>query len=510
MPQDFQAAEVDAADRQPARHILAIDQGTSSSRAVVFDRNARPLAASQQEFTQYYPRPGWVEHDPEEIWRSVVAVAQEAMAASRVPPRMFAALGITNQRETTLVWDRDSGSCLHPAIVWQDRRTASYCRGLIDDGVEALVSEKTGLRIDPYFSASKLVWILDNVPEARRLANAGKLAFGTVDTFLIWRLTGGNVHATDATNASRTMLFNIHTQQWDRELLDILKVPESLLPDVRNCADDFGVTDHSLTGFSLPIAGVAGDQQSALIGQAGFERGMTKSTYGTGCFVITNTGHEVLRSKNKLLSTVAYRLKETVTYGIEGSIFVAGSAIQWLRDELKVIASAAETEAIAIETGVVEHVHVVPAFAGLGAPYWDPDARGAILGLSRDTGTAEIVTAALQAVVYQTKDLVNAMADDGIRPSIIRVDGGMVANDWLLQFMADILGLEVERPTNVESTVLGAALLAGFQVGMFESNAALASVWQRDAIFVPQMDSERRGRLYAEWMHAVARVRSRS
>jgi glycerol kinase len=491
-----------------ADHLLAIDQGTSSSRAVVFDRNARPLATSQREFAQYYPRPGWVEHDPEEIWRSVVAVTKEAIATSRVPHERFAALGITNQRETTLVWDRASGRCLHPAIVWQDRRTAKYCRKLIDDGHEGLFIEKTGLRIDPYFSASKLVWILDNVPAARRLANAGELAFGTVDSFLIWRLTGGRVHATDATNASRTMLFNIQTQQWDRELLDILEVPESLLPEVRDCADDFGVTDSSVTGLALPIAGVAGDQQAALVGQAGFEPGMTKSTYGTGCFVITNTGSEVLRSKNKLLSTVAYRLNGEVTYGIEGSIFVAGSAIQWLRDELKVIRSAEETEAIAVATGVVEHVHVVPAFAGLGAPYWDPDARGAILGLSRDCGVAEIVTAALQAVAYQTKDLVNAMAEDGIRPSIIRVDGGMVANDWLLQFMADILGLEVERPKNVESTVLGAALLAGLHAGMFASTDALADLWRQDAVFVPQMDGERRGRLYEEWMRAVARVRS--
>jgi glycerol kinase len=493
---------------QQADYLLAIDQGTSSSRSVVFDRNAHPIATSQQEFTQYYPHPGWVEHDPEEIWRSVVGVTREAIASSGVSPEKFAALGITNQRETTLVWERSSGKCVYPAIVWQDRRTAKYCRDLINSGVEGLVIEKTGLRIDPYFSAGKLVWILDNVPDARRLASAGKLAFGTVDSFLIWRLTNGRVHATDATNASRTMLFNIHTQQWDRELLDVLQVPENLLPEVLDSAGDFGVTDSSVTGFGLPIAGVAGDQQAALVGQAGFERGMTKSTYGTGCFVITNTGSEPLLSKNKLLSTVAYRLGGKVTYGLEGSIFVAGSAIQWLRDELKVIGTAAETEAIAVATGVVEHVHVVPAFAGLGAPYWDPDARGAILGLSRDSGIGDIVTATLQAVAYQTKDLMNAMADDGIRPSIIRVDGGMVANDWLLQFMADILGLEVERPANMESTVLGAALLAGLQVGVFESTAALASVWKRDAVFVPGMDEERRAALYGQWMRAVARVRS--
>jgi glycerol kinase len=492
----------------PADHLLAIDQGTSSSRAVVFDSTAEPVASAQQEFTQIYPQPGWVEHDPEEIWQSVLDVMKKAVANSRMPPESFAALGITNQRETTLVWDRASGRCIYPAIVWQDRRTSAYCRKLVEDGLEALVIENTGLRIDPYFSASKLAWILDNVPDARRQAEAGKLAFGTVDTFLIWRLTGGRLHLTDATNASRTMLFNIHTQRWDAELLKALAVPESLLPEVRDCADDFGVTDQSITGLSLPIAGVAGDQQAALIGQAGFTPGMSKSTYGTGCFVITNTGKEVVRSQYKLLSTVAYRLGGEVTYGVEGSIFVAGSAIQWLRDELKVIKSAAETEAIAVANGVVEHVHVVPAFAGLGAPYWDADARGAILGLSRDCGISEIVTAALQAVAYQTKDLVNAMADDGIGPAVVRVDGGMVVNDWLLQFMADILGLTVERPHNIESTVLGAALLAGLHVGMFPSVDALSRLWQRDAAFHPQMDDERRDRLYAGWMAAVARVRS--
>jgi glycerol kinase len=492
----------------PADHLLAIDQGTSSSRAVVFDSKAEPVASAQQEFAQLYPKPGWVEHDPEEIWQSILDVMKKAIASSRVPPERLAALGITNQRETTLVWERSTGKCIYPAIVWQDRRTSAYCRKLVEQGLESLVVEQTGLRIDPYFSASKLVWILDNVPDARRQAEAGKLAFGTVDTFLVWRLTGGRVHVTDATNASRTMLFNIHSQQWDAELLNALAVPENLLPEVRDCADDFGVTQKSLTGVALPIAGVAGDQQAALVGQAGFSTGMSKSTYGTGCFVITNTGKEVVRSQYKLLSTVAYRLKGEVTYGVEGSIFVAGSAIQWLRDELKVIRSAAETEAIAVANGVVEHVHVVPAFAGLGAPYWDADARGAILGLSRDCGVGEIVTAALQAVAFQTKDLVNAMAEDGIGPSVVRVDGGMVVNNWLLQFMADILGLTVERPKNIESTVLGAALLAGLQAGMFPSVEALSALWQRDALFHPQIDDERRNRLYAGWVAAVARVRS--
>ncbi|MEX2126225.1 MAG: glycerol kinase GlpK [Woeseia sp.] len=492
----------------PADYLLAIDQGTSSSRAVVFDSSAQPVASAQQEFAQSYPQPGWVEHDPEEIWRSIVDVTKKAIAESRIAPESFAALGITNQRETTLVWQRDSGKCIYPAIVWQDRRTAKYCRKLGSEGLQPAVMEKTGLRLDPYFSASKLVWILDNVPDARRLANAGKLAFGTVDTFLMWRLTGGRIHATDATNASRTMLFNIHTQEWDEDLLDVLRVPRSLLPEVKDCAGDYGVTDASVPGFALPIGGVAGDQQAALIGQAGFIAGATKSTYGTGCFVITNTGSEVIRSKNKLLSTVAYRLKGEVTYGIEGSIFVAGSAIQWLRDELKLVKNAAATEEIAAATGIVDHVHVVPAFAGLGAPYWDPDARGAILGLTRDSGIAEIVTATLQAVAFQTKDLVNAMADDGIKPSIIRVDGGMVANDWLLQFMADILGIEIERPHNVESTVLGAACLAGLQSGVFESIERISGLWSRDALFSPNMSNERSHELYGGWLNAVSRVRS--
>ena len=491
-----------------ADHLLAIDQGTSSSRAVVFDRNAQSIASSQLEFAQSYPQPGWVEHDPEEIWRSVVEVTKKAVSSSGMAPERFAALGITNQRETTLVWRRDSGKCIYPAIVWQDRRTAEYCRKLERDGLEPLVTEKTGLRLDPYFSASKLVWVLDNVRDARKLAGDGKLAFGTVDTFLMWRLTKGRVHATDATNASRTMLFNIHTQEWDKELLEALNVPSGILPEVKDCADDYGVIEKSILGFSLPISGVAGDQQAALIGQAGFASGITKSTYGTGCFVITNTGDKVIQSANKLLSTVAYRLQGKVTYGIEGSIFVAGSAIQWLRDELKLVKGAAETREIAVATGVVDHVHVVPAFAGLGAPYWDPDARGAILGLTRDSGIAEIVTATLQAVAFQTKDLVNAMAEDGIKPSIIRVDGGMVANDWLLQFMADILALEIERPRNVESTVLGAACLAGLQSGVFDSTAAVSNLWARDALFSPRMSDERSQELYAGWLDAVSRVRS--
>jgi glycerol kinase len=488
------------------RHLLAIDQGTSSSRAVIFDRNARTIASAQQEFAQEYPQPGWVEHDPEAIWNSVVAVTRQVLSdAGKIS---IAGLGITNQRETTLVWDRNTGVCVHHAIVWQDRRTSGYCQGLKEAGREPAVTAKTGLRLDPYFSATKLRWILENVDGVRERAAAGRLAFGTVDCFLLWRLTGGRVHATDATNASRTLLFNIHTQDWDDDLLAMFDIPRSLLPDVRDCAADFGVTDSSQIGAKIPICGMAGDQQAALIGQAGFAPGMTKSTYGTGCFVIANTGETALESGNNLLTTVAYRLGGTVTYGIEGSIFVAGSAIQWLRDELKIISSAGDTEALAKATGIVNHVHVVPAFAGLGAPYWDPDARGAILGLSRDTGVAEIVTATLQSVAYQTRDLVDAMSEDGIVPSVIRVDGGMVSNNWFLEFLAGILNLPVERPQNVESTVLGAAYLAGLNSGVYSSTDDIGKLWVSDAIFEPAMDAGLRAELYAGWRDAVRRIRS--
>lgn len=489
-------------------HVVAIDQGTSSSRAVVFDRDMRPVASAQQPFPQSYPQPGWVEHDPEAIWRSTLEVTKQAIDESGIAAAGFAGLGITNQRETTLVWRRDDGRCIYPAIVWQDRRTSSYCRALRERGVEGEVRRKTGLRLDPYFSASKLAWILDHVAGARAQAEAGKLAFGTVDSFLIWRLTGGEVHATDATNASRTLLFDIHAQRWDQELLRLFGVPAGMLPDVRDCAGDFGETDTAVLGAALSIRGVAGDQQAALIGQAGLDTGMTKSTYGTGSFVIANTGATVIESRNRLLSTVAYRLDGEVTYGLEGSIFVAGSAIQWIRDELKLIATAPDSQAVAETTGVVEHVHVVPAFAGLGAPFWDPDARGAILGLSRDTSSDEIVTATLQAVAYQTRDLMRAMGDDGIEPKVLRVDGGMVGNDWLLQFLADILGIDVERPKMIESTVLGAACLAALAGGLIESTRALADLWQRDAVFTPAMDAERRERLYRGWLEAVSRVRT--
>ena len=488
-------------------YLLAIDQGTSSSRTVIYDHSAKPQASAQEEFKQIYPQAGWVEHDPEAIWSSVQAVTQKAMYDLGVTARDITAIGITNQRETTLVWDRESGQCIYNAIVWQDRRTAAACEKLSSDGAESLVAAKTGLRLDPYFSATKIAWILDNVGGARDLAQRGRLAFGTVDSFLLWRLTAGRVHATDATNASRTLLFNIHSQQWDDELLELFNIPHNMLPEVFDCAANFGETDDATVGGVVPILGIAGDQQAALIGQAGFREGMTKSTYGTGCFVIANTGREALASQNKLLTTVASRIAGEVTYGLEGSVFVAGSAIQWLRDELKIINSVSESGQIAQSTGIVDDVFVVPAFAGLGAPYWDPHARGAILGLTRGSGRNEIVTATLQSVAFQTRDLIDAMSDDGVAPSIIRVDGGMVANGWFLQFLADILNIPVERPKNVESTVLGAAYLAGIQSGAIKSVEEIAAKWQRDAVFEPLMTSDRRRSLLNGWSSAVARVR---
>jgi glycerol kinase len=490
------------------KYLLAIDQGTSSSRTVIYDHDARVVASDQQEFPQIYPLPGWVEHDPEAIWSSVSAVTRGAMQRANAEAGDVSAIGITNQRETTVIWDRATGEPVYNAIVWQDRRTADYCQSLKQEGLESGVTAKTGLRLDPYFSGTKIAWILDNVEGVRARAEAGKLAFGTIDTFLLWRLTGGRVHATDATNASRTLLYNIHAQDWDEELLRMFGIPRELLPEVRDCAADYGVATDECLGGEIPICGVAGDQQAALIGQAGFETGMTKSTYGTGCFVIANTGSQALDSQNHLLTTIAMRIDGAVTYGLEGSVFVAGSAMQWLRDELRVIKSAPESEVIARRTGVVEDVFVVPAFAGLGAPYWDPDARGAVLGLTRGSGRDHIVTATLQSVAFQTVDLIRSMTQDGMRPSLIRVDGGMVANDWFLQFLADVLGIPVERPNNVESTVLGAAYLAGYRAGIVDSPAAIGRLWQRDALFEPAMQEAQRERLMQGWNDAVSRIRT--
>jgi glycerol kinase len=487
--------------------LLAIDQGTTSTRAMLFDEGGQPAGRAQKELPQIYPQPGWVEHDPEEIWRATVEVSKAAIAKA-LKPSDIAAIGITNQRETSLVWHRRTGKPIHNAIVWQDRRGADLCVKLAADGLEPLIQERTGLLIDPYFSATKLAWLLDKVTGARAAAERGELAFGTIDTFLLWRLTGGKVHATDATNASRTMLFDIRRQDWDEELLDALRIPRALLPEVKDSAASFGVTDKKLLGVALPIAGIAGDQQAATIGQACFEPGMIKSTYGTGCFVLMNTGPRQVLSKNRLIATVAYRLAGKVTYAIEGSIFVAGAAVQWLRDGLKLIAAAGETERLASGLSGNNGVYLVPAFTGLGAPYWDPRARGAIFGLTRDTGIAEIVRSALEAVCYQTRDLMQAMAEDGgVQPTALRVDGGMVANDWLMQFLADILDVSVERPTVTETTALGAAALAGLTVGLFSSPADIARRWQRDRRFEPRMAAAQRAGLYAGWQDAVTRVR---
>lgn len=487
--------------------ILAIDQGTTSSRAIVFNTNAEIIAVAQQEFPQIYPQSGWVEHDPEAIWSTTVAVCRAAIASAEAKGARIIAAGITNQRETTLIWDRKTGAPIHNAIVWQDRRTADICRTLHGQGVEGEVQHRTGLLLDPYFSASKIAWILDRVEGARARAEKGELAFGTVDTFLIWRLTGGAVHATDATNASRTSLFNIHTGAWDEELLRLFNIPRSILPDVRDCAADYGVTDETLFGKAIPILGVCGDQQSATIGQACFQPGDIKSTYGTGAFVVLNTGDQAIPSKNRLLTTIAYQINGKITYALEGSVFSAGSAIQWLRDGLGIIEHASDTERLARELSSNNGVYLVPAFTGLGAPHWDPDARAAIFGLTRDTGPAELARAVIESVCYQTKDLLNAMKEDGMNPSALRVDGGMVANNWMCAFLSDILALPVDRPKVMETTALGAAYLAGLQAGLYESFDDIAANWRAEAHFTPSMQDETRTDLLKGWTRAVKATR---
>ncbi len=491
-----------------ADHILAIDQGTTSSRAIAFDAAARPVAAAQKEFRQIYPQPGWVEHDPEDIWLTAAAVAREVLDEVETKAGRVAAVAIANQRETTLVWDRDTGEPVYNAIVWQDRRTADLCARLKADGCEAEVAARSGLVVDPYFSATKIAWILDNVAGARDRARRGRLAFGTVDAFLVWRLSGGRVHAVDASNASRTLLFNIHEGAWDRELLRLFRVPEAVLPVVTDSSGDLGRIQGDAFGTALPIAGVAGDQQAALVGQACLEPGMVKSTYGTGAFLVLNTGARPVASRSRLLTTIAYRLGGRTTYAVEGSIFAAGAAVQWLRDGLGLIRSAFETEALAASLEDNGGVYLVPAFVGLGAPYWDADARAAVVGLTRDSGAAHLARAALESVCYQTLDLFEAMAADGVRPTELRVDGGMAANDWLLQFLADILGVPVDRPSVTETTALGAACLAGLAVGLFPSLDEFARAWRCDRRFEPSMADDVRGRLVAGWAEAVERVRT--
>lgn len=489
-------------------HIVAIDQGTTSSRAIVFDAVGNIVAVAQEEFTQIFPADGWVEHNPEEIWDTTISTTRAAIAEAGIDPKQIAAIGITNQRETTIVWNRETGKPIYNAIVWQDRRTADYCETLKADGFESVVREKTGLLLDPYFSGTKLNWLLNEVPGARADAEAGKLLFGTVDSFLLWRLTGGTEHKTDATNAARTLMFNIHTQQWDAELLNKLDIPENLLPEVMDSSADFGTTTADLLGAEIPVAGMAGDQHCALFGQGCFDPGMLKSTYGTGCFAVLNTGRKAVMSDNKLLTTVGYRLNGEVTYALEGSIFVAGAAVQWLRDGLKLVEKASDTEAIAEKTHDAGGVYLVPAFTGLGAPYWDADARGAILGLTRDTGINEIVTATLQSVCYQTRDLLNAMSNDGISTTRLRVDGGMVENNWVAQNLADTLQISVDRPVVTETTALGACYLAGLQVGLFNSLDDLRDKWQLDQEFSPNIEPKEAEHRYLGWQAAVARVRS--
>ncbi|MDP6872823.1 MAG: glycerol kinase GlpK [Alphaproteobacteria bacterium] len=497
--------------------ILALDQGTTSSRAILFDRNGAALANAQQELPQIFPAPGLVEHDAEQIWRDTLATARAVLDKGGVGAGEIAGIGIANQRETTVIWRRDTGLPIHNAIVWQDRRTADLCNGLRRSGHDALIQSRTGLIVDPYFSATKIAWLLDNVEGARAWAEAGELAFGTIDSWLLWKLTGGAVHATDATNASRTMLFDIHRQRWDEELCQLFNVPPALLPEVRDCAADFGQTEKALFGAPIAIAGIAGDQQAATVGQACFTPGMIKSTYGTGCFVMLNTGVDAVASRNRMLTTVAYRLAGQTTYALEGSIFVAGAAMQWLRDGLKLIDAAPDSEALARGLESTDGVVMVPAFTGLGAPYWDADARGAIVGLTRDSSIAQIVRAGLEAVCYQTRDLLLAMQADAAAAAlptgklvldVLRVDGGMVENDWLMQFLADILDLGVDRPAVTETTALGAAYLAGLQTGVYPSIETIASHWRRQASFTPGMTAARRQQLYGAWQEAVARVRT--
>jgi glycerol kinase len=492
-------------------HILAIDQGTTSSRAIVFDGAMKIVGVGQKEFTQHYPASGWVEHDPEEIWSSVLWAVKTALKKAGIAAADIAAVGITNQRETVVIWDKATGRPIHNAIVWQDRRTAPLCAKLKKLGLEPKFTKKTGLLLDPYFSGTKIAWMLDRVKGARRRGEKGELLAGTIDSFLIWRLTDGKVHATDATNASRTLLYNIATNQWDDELLGILDVPRALLPEVKDCADDFGITDKKLFGAELKILGVAGDQQAATIGQACFQPGMMKSTYGTGCFALLNTGVDMVRSKNRLLTTIAYRLNGKTTYALEGSIFIAGAAVQWLRDGAKMIDRAAKSGELAAQADPTQNVYLVPAFVGLGAPYWDAEARGAIFGLTRNSGPEEFARAALESVAYQTRDLLDAMKKDwkgGSARTVLRVDGGMVASDWTMQRLADILDAPVDRPTILETTALGAAWLAGSKAGVWPKEKEFAKAWALDRRFEPDLDARTRAAKLRGWRDAVRRTLS--
>ncbi|MGB3407961.1 MAG: glycerol kinase GlpK [Jannaschia sp.] len=490
-------------------HILAIDQGTTSSRAILFGADMKITATAQEEFTQHFPDSGWVEHEVEDLWSTVQRTCREVLARTGLGPGDIAAIGITNQRETTVVWDRKTGEAIHRAIVWQDRRTAAFCDRLRGEGQESLVTERTGLLLDPYFSGTKLHWLLENVEGARARAEAGDLLFGTVDSYLIWKLTEGRAHVTDATNAARTMLYNIHEGQWDADICGLLGVPMAMLPEVRDCASEFGTT--GLLGGRTPILGVAGDQQAATVGQACFEPGMLKSTYGTGCFALLNTGDTAVTSTHRLLTTIAYQLDGTPTYALEGSIFIAGAVVQWLRDGLGIIAKAADTQTLAEKADPAQRLYLVPAFTGLGAPHWDADARGAIFGLTRGSGPAEFARAALESVGYQTRDLLEAMAADmgGLGDTVLRVDGGMSASDWAMQFLSDILGAPVDRPDVLETTALGAAWLAGMKAGVYPAQQDFAKEWALERRFEPQMSDPDRAARYGGWQAAIGRTLTR-
>ncbi len=489
-------------------NILAIDQGTTSSRAIVFDGEQRIAGIGKMEFTQHFPQDGWVEHIPEEIWATCLWSAKTALKKADLKANEIAAIGITNQRETTIVWDRATGKPIYNAIVWQDRRTHKLCEKLRKAGHEKLVSERTGLLLDPYFTATKLAWILDNVPGARKRAERGELAFGTVDCYLIWRLTGGRSHATDVTNACRTLLYNIRTNRLDDDLLRLFRIPAAILPEVKDNAAEFGSTDPDIFGVSIPITGSAGDQQAATIGQACFAPGMLKSTYGTGCFALLNTGADLVRSKNRLLTTIAYRLDGRTTYALEGAIFMAGASVQWMRDMLKIIEKASDAGPLAAKADPTQNVYLVPAFVGLGAPWWDAEARASITGLTRNSGPAELARAALESVSYQTRDLIDAMRKDwkGASDTVLRVDGGMVGSDFTMQFLADILNTPVDRPTILETTALGAAWLAGWKAGVWPDQEGFAARWALDRQFTPRMDEAERKRKLRGWRDAVRRT----
>ncbi|MBO6777313.1 MAG: glycerol kinase GlpK [Marinibacterium sp.] len=490
--------------------ILAIDQGTTSTRAILFDHQMQVATTAQREFAQHFPRSGWVEHDPADLWQTTLATCRQAMDQAGVEAGQIAALGITNQRETTVVWDKTTGEPVSNAIVWQDRRTADFCASLRAGGHEADVTATTGLLLDPYFSGTKLRWILENIEGARARTNLGELLFGTVDSYLIWHLTGGASHVTDATNAARTLLYDIHKGCWSEQMCKLLDIPASMLPRVLNCADDFGITDPALFGAAIPIFGVAGDQQAATVGQACFEPGMLKSTYGTGCFALMNTGQSPVASQNRLLTTIAYQLDGKPTYALEGSIFVAGAVVQWLRDGLKLMADASESQALAEQADPEQDVVIVPAFTGLGAPYWDADCRGAVFGLTRGSGTPEFARAALESVGFQTRDLLEAMQADmgNAGQAVLRVDGGMSASDWTMQFLSNILGAPVDRPTVLETTALGAAWLAGMRAGVYPDMAGFAETWNLDRQFTPDMEETDRNARYATWKDAVSRTLS--